>query len=137
MDICLLSTLARLGLPSVVAWGVWILFLGATLYIAFSTGHSVDRCKAGLLIGASLLLSPYAAGNSLLAIAAIGVVPLFRSDLKSALALGILIDLPYLVVGLGWRYAFAALAIGPFLGVWAMGRLRTHPDALRLAEGRR
>ena len=45
--------------------------------------------------------------------------------------------MPYLVDGLGWRYAFASLAIGPFLGVWAMGRLRAHPDAVRLAEGRR
>ena len=45
--------------------------------------------------------------------------------------------MPHLVAGLGWRYAFASLAIGPFLGVWAMGRLRAHPDAVRLAEGRR
>ena len=132
MDICLLSTLARLGLPSVVAWGVWILFLGATLYIAFSTGHSVDRCKAGLLIGASLLLSPYAAGNSLLAIAAIGVVPLFRSDLKSALALGILIDLPYLVVGHGSiRFAYGAYyATAVLLVAWCVFAWKT----LGLAE---
>ena len=45
--------------------------------------------------------------------------------------------MPHLVDGLGWRYAFALLAIGPFFGVWAMGRLRAHPDAVRLAEGRR
>ena len=45
--------------------------------------------------------------------------------------------MPHLVEGLGWRYAFASLAIGPFLGVWAMGRLRAHPDAVHLAEGRR
>ena len=45
--------------------------------------------------------------------------------------------MPHLVDGLGWRYAFASLAIGPFLGVWAMGRLRAHPDAVHLAEGRR
>ena len=37
----------------------------------------------------------------------------------------------------GWRYAFAVLAIGPFLGVVAMARLRAHPDAARLAGGRR
>ena len=29
------------------------------------------------------------------------------------------------------------LAIGPFLGVWAMARLRAHPDAANSAGGRR
>ena len=37
----------------------------------------------------------------------------------------------------GWTYAFAPLAIGPFLGVWAMARLRAHPDSVKIAGGRR
>jgi MFS family permease len=42
------------------------------------------------------------------------------------------------VVGLvGWRWAFAMLAIGPGLGVLAMGRLRTLPEAASMAGGRR
>ena len=45
--------------------------------------------------------------------------------------------MPYWVETLGWRYAFAPLAVGPFLGVWAMARLRAHPDSVRLAGGRR
>jgi MFS family permease len=45
--------------------------------------------------------------------------------------------IPPLVAGVGWRYAFAALAIGPFLGVWAMARLRADPASLRLAGGNR
>lgn len=44
---------------------------------------------------------------------------------------------PVLVEAFGWRWAFAFLAIGPFLGVAAMGRLRAHPDAAKLAGGRR
>lgn len=44
---------------------------------------------------------------------------------------------PPLVDLVGWRWAFAALAIGPFLGVAAMARLRTLPEAARLAGGRR
>lgn len=37
----------------------------------------------------------------------------------------------------GWRYAFAILAPGPLLGAWAMLRLRSSPEATRIAHGRR
>jgi len=45
--------------------------------------------------------------------------------------------IPHLVDWLGWHYAFAPLAAGPFLGVIAMARLRAHPDSLKLANGNR
>jgi MFS family permease len=45
--------------------------------------------------------------------------------------------IPPVVRLLGWRWAFATLAIGPFLGVLAMGRLRLLPEASRMASGRR
>ena len=45
--------------------------------------------------------------------------------------------MPYAVEALGWRYAFATLAIGPFLGVWAMLALRERPEAEAMAGGRR
>ena len=35
-----------------------------------------------------------------------------------------------------WRLAFAILAPGPVVGIWAMGKLRRSPDASRLAGGR-
>jgi hypothetical protein len=38
---------------------------------------------------------------------------------------------------LGWRSAFGVLAIGPALGVVAMLRLRSLPEAARIAQGRR
>jgi MFS family permease len=37
----------------------------------------------------------------------------------------------------GWRVAFAILALGPAVGIWAMWRLRRRPDAVRMAGGRR
>ncbi len=45
--------------------------------------------------------------------------------------------LPHLVAASGWTAAFAVLAAGPFLGAWAMWRLRQHPDSLRIAGGHR
>ena len=44
---------------------------------------------------------------------------------------------PPLVGWAGWGWAFAALAVGPALGVVAMGRLRTLPESAKLAGGRR
>jgi hypothetical protein len=37
----------------------------------------------------------------------------------------------------GWRIAFAMLAVGPVIGIIAMWRLRSRPDATRMASGRR
>ena len=45
--------------------------------------------------------------------------------------------LPLLVERVGWGYAFAFLAPGPFLGIVAMMRLRTLPEAAKIAGGRR
>ena len=45
--------------------------------------------------------------------------------------------IPPLVERVGWRYAFAALAPGPLLGVAAMLRLRRLPEAAKIAQGRR
>jgi MFS family permease len=45
--------------------------------------------------------------------------------------------IPHLVDWVGWRFAFAPLALGPAVGVWAMARLRADPHSLRLANGNR
>lgn len=37
----------------------------------------------------------------------------------------------------GWQWAFSILAIGPALGIWSMLALRRHPDAIKIANGRR
>jgi MFS family permease len=45
--------------------------------------------------------------------------------------------IPEMVQTLSWKYAFAVLGIGPFLGTIAMARLRSTKEALALAGGRR
>lgn len=99
VDISLFSTMVRLQASPILSWGIWIALLGATVFIALSTIDVLDRFKAGLLISASLLLSPYAAGNSLLTLVAIGIVPLLQTDLKHGIVLGVLVYLGYLAVG--------------------------------------
>lgn len=44
---------------------------------------------------------------------------------------------PYFIKAVGWRYAFVILAPGPLLGVIAMLRLRSLPEAEKIAHGRR
>ncbi len=44
---------------------------------------------------------------------------------------------PYFVRIVGWRYAFAILAPGPFLGALAMLKLRSLPEAVKIAHGRK
>ncbi len=45
--------------------------------------------------------------------------------------------IPALESMVGWRYAFAFLAIGPAGGIWAMNALRRSPAAIQLACGRK
>jgi ABC-type Fe3+ transport system permease subunit len=45
--------------------------------------------------------------------------------------------IPPVVAAVGWRWAFATLALGPLVGVVAMGRLRGLPESVKLASGRR
>ena len=45
--------------------------------------------------------------------------------------------IPKIVDHVTWRYGFMILALGPFLGVLAMLRLRQLPEAIKIAHGRR
>lgn len=45
--------------------------------------------------------------------------------------------MPVLISLLTWRYAFVPLALGPLAGALAMWRLRSEPDSIRIAGGRR
>ncbi len=67
----------------------------------------------------------------------VGTMLTFQTALGFTLTLATIHLMPHWIEALGWRYAFAPLAIGPAIGVWAMFRLRRHPRALALAGGRR
>jgi MFS family permease len=67
----------------------------------------------------------------------VGTMLTFQTAMGFTLTLVTIHLVPYWVDTMGWRYAFMPLAIGPAIGVYAMGRLRRHPRALQLAGGRR
>jgi MFS family permease len=69
--------------------------------------------------------------------ARVGTMLTVQTALGFTLTLVTIQAVPYLVQAMGWRFAFLPLAIGPALGVWAMARLRAHPDSVQLAGGRR
>ena len=73
---------------------------------------------------------------------------LFRSEhigtaLTVQTSLGFLLTMvsiwmiPPLLERTGWEWAFATLAIGPLFGIISMVRLRTLPEAVRMASGNR
>lgn len=43
--------------------------------------------------------------------------------------------IPELVEHIGWSYALSLLAAGPIFGIWSMARLRTLPEASKMAGG--
>jgi MFS family permease len=67
----------------------------------------------------------------------VGTMLTIQTSMGFLLTLATIHMIPRLVEAVGWRYAFAFLAVGPLVGVIAMARLRAHPDAVKLANGRR
>jgi hypothetical protein len=77
MDISLTSSVARFGLPGWVTLVAGLAIAAVSIFLTFRAQPRFDRERAALLLAASMLASPYTAGNSYLTIIAIGVIPLF------------------------------------------------------------
>jgi MFS family permease len=67
----------------------------------------------------------------------VGTALTMQTALGFALTLVSIRLVPVLVDAVGWAGATSVLALGPALGAWAMLRLRTLPEAARMASGRR
>ncbi|MBK8979172.1 MAG: MFS transporter [Planctomycetes bacterium] len=90
-------------------------------------GFAVVADSAQFSAAVTELADPRLAGTALAAQTCVGFL----------LTAGAIHAVPTLVAALGWRHVFAVLAVGPAVGVWAMLRLRSLPEASRLAGGRR
>jgi MFS family permease len=123
-------TMAAMGLSGLCALLIGFTFggpPGVTLAIAILWGITVIADSAQFSTAVTELSQPAYVGTALTIQTCVGF----------ALTVASIWMIPVVVSWVGWRWAFAALAMGPFLGVAAMGRLRDLPDSLKLAGGRR
>ena len=150
------ATFAIIAIGGSGAWlfGVWADRQGRTL----AAGTSM------VLSGAAAILTPFVFGRSPALVVALFLVWGFTVVADSAqfsamvtetasntqrgtaltlqTALGFLLTVitirgvPVLAEWWGWQWAFPVLALGPAFGTWAMVRLRSLPEASRLASGR-
>ena len=97
LDISLWAALARLGIGPIPAALIWLVIFVTTLYVTLGAKPAMSREKASLLIAMSLLLAPYAAGDSFLTVLAIGIIPTFQARPRLGLALIALTDLQYIL----------------------------------------
>ena len=123
-------TMAAMGLSGLCALLIGFTFggpPGVTLAIAILWGITVIADSAQFSTAVTELSQPAYVGTALTIQTCVGF----------ALTVASIWMIPVVVSRVGWRWAFAVLSVGPFLGVAAMGRLRALPDSLKLAAGRR
>jgi MFS family permease len=125
-------TIAAMAISGTSAVAAGLLFGGPTvvvLVVVVVWGISVVADSAQFSTAVSELAPPGTAGSALALQTATGFL---------------LTAATIVVVGLlepadrgSWTLAFGILALGPVVGIIAMLRLRRHPDAVRMAGGRR
>lgn len=67
----------------------------------------------------------------------VGTMLTMQTSLGFLLTLFTIRLVPALQAAYGWPAAFSALALGPLVGIWAMGSLRRSSAALKMSGGRR
>jgi MFS family permease len=123
-------TMVAMGLSGLCAILIGLTFGGPpwlTLLVAVVWGITVIADSAQFSTAVTELSPPAYVGTALTTQTSVGF----------ALTMASIWLIPPVVRLVGWRWAFATLALGPALGVLAMGRLRTLPESLKMAGGRR
>jgi predicted MFS family arabinose efflux permease len=123
-------TMAALAVSGACAAVIGLTFGAApalTLAVAAVWGVAVIADSAQFSTAVTELSPPAYVGTALTTQTCVGF----------AITLASIWLIPVAVRAVGWQWAFAALAVGPALGVVAMARLRALPEARRMAGGRR
>ena len=125
-------TMTAMAISGTSALAIGFLF-GApplvTLVLGLVWGITVVADSAQFSVAITELGPPGTAGSALALQTASG----FLLTGMTILLVGLLTE----AGGPGWQVAFALLAVGPAIGILAMGRLRRLPEATRMADGNR
>jgi MFS family permease len=97
------------------------------LAVALIWGLSVIADSAQFSAAVTELSPPEIVGSALA----------FQMGVGFALTIVTIWAMPLIAGAIGWRWSFAVLSLGPFLGAWAMIILRRMPEAARMAHGAR
>jgi hypothetical protein len=109
LDSSLFAVLRRLGFPAGVAVFFWSAVLLAAIYTAVKCARGFSREALGFFLAASLLLAPYAAGNNVIVVYAVSVIPLAFAGLWEGIFLAVLINAPFLFLPFrGLQYQWSA-----------------------------
>jgi hypothetical protein len=97
IDISISAALGRLGVSSGFIVFARVVILGFTLLLLWRRRiRRMSWLYATFLVSASLLLAPYASGNSFLTVVAIGIISLFQQRRRLGITLLILTSVPFL-----------------------------------------
>jgi MFS family permease len=129
----------RIGRTRVTIWSLWI--SGACSLVAGLLFDAPGVLTALCLVwGFSVVADSAqfsAAVSELSDSRYVGTALTLQTSLGFLLTLFTIRLIPELVEVVGWRWGFAILALGPAFGIWSMNRLRSLPEAERMASGRR
>ena len=123
-------TIASLAVSGTCSLIVGLLFGGSPFWlfvVCLIWGFSVVADSAQFSAGISELCPSERTGTALT----------LQTSLGFLLTMVTIRLVPSLAGRGGWRWAFMLLAIGPIVGIWAMVRLRSLPESVRMACGRK
>jgi MFS family permease len=125
-----ISTIAAMTASGLCAVAIGLTFGGPpilTLLVAVVWGITIVADSAQFSTAVTELSPPAYVGTALTTQTCVGF----------AITMVSIWLIPPVVQAVGWRWAFALLALGPVFGVTAMARLRALPESVALAGGRR
>lgn len=139
---CILGGLLsdRIGRARTTALAMAVSGCCALLMGAFFTGPPLLFLGVALIWGLSVIADSAqfsAAVTELSPPEVVGSALAFQMGVGFALTIVTIWAMPLIAGAIGWRWSFAGLAVGPFLGCWAMLVLRRMPEAARMAHGAR